>query len=481
MKLLSATAALAVALTIGAGTVAAEVTPAPGYIYGAQVLSEFTEGCVAVAGGGFFAGVGPDLPFPAPGRTRSVIFVSESGAERTVAVDFNAIGDCLYDREADVLYVVDNGLEFSGALTGDTVIAIPAASTAEGLSAFGLELVTAGSIGGGAGIARDAAGDLYVSDAVGGGQGNVVKISAGGLTSFIASGFDFTGGVSVDAAGDLFVAESLGGSFASQISRFDAAGAFQETFSSPNFQHGSVDLAFDDAGTLLVTGGNETIASVGAGGAVTRLVSGLDSSYGFAAFGGSLAVDAFSGRIGFLARPFEAVDDDRSIHQLVPIERLVTGKGRDKSECLLEFYGLELVPKKPGKPAKLAICVDGAACDADGAVNDSCLFPVGLCLNVDDQRLPECESTGVAAAELLKSLPEGGDLASLVADIQAAAPLTASTCFFSDGVAVPVKFGRRDSRKPGKGLVRVKVTPVDSQVPRDKDTVKLVCMPAAVE
>ena len=60
-------------------------------------------------------------------------------AETVVASDFNSIGDCVYDAASDVLYVLDNALEASGSLTGDTVFAIPAASTAGGLSAVGLE------------------------------------------------------------------------------------------------------------------------------------------------------------------------------------------------------------------------------------------------------------------------------------------------------------------------------------------------------
>src|SRR5215471_8510908 len=104
----------AAALTaLMATAVSAAVTPPAGYIYTTQLLGSVTSSCVEAGPGGTFVGIGP---FTA--NSQAIVLAKESGEVRLVAIGFNAIGDCAYDRDADVLYITDNGGNFSGALTG---------------------------------------------------------------------------------------------------------------------------------------------------------------------------------------------------------------------------------------------------------------------------------------------------------------------------------------------------------------------------
>ncbi|MFN2378494.1 MAG: hypothetical protein ABR538_18335, partial [Candidatus Binatia bacterium] len=402
-------------------TAAAATVPAAGYLYQREVLPELTEACIAHAPGGVFVAVGAPLAFPTPmGGTRSILFVSDGGAVRTVATGLNSVGDCAYDAAADVLYVTDSGQEFSGAVTGDTVFAIPGDAT--NLPVAGLEVLPAGSIAYAFSVSLFGDG-LLVSDAAGDGLGSVLEIDLAGMTpsaSTFASGFDYTGGVVVD--GDrVLVAEAVQPSFESRFNEYTPAGVFVSTVSGPTYDHGSIDLDIALDGGVLVSGA-PTLASVDEGGVVSPLVSGLDGGTDFDAFGGGISVQDFTGRIDFLASSFSGDDDDKSVHRLVPIDRLVPGGGSTASDCTVEFYGLELVAPSPTRPARSAICVDGAACDADGAADGACTFPLGLCLNVDDPRLADCTPSSVGTLELRRARPESAELTALVAEAASLLP-----------------------------------------------------------
>ena len=127
---------------------------------------------MAVGPGGTFVGIGPGFS----ANAQAVVLARESGDARLVAFGFSSIGDCVYDGVRDVLYVSDNadGADLPGALSGDTVFAVPNASTASGLTASGLELVPAGTVPFAAGLAVDTAGDVFLSDAAGGGAGIIL-------------------------------------------------------------------------------------------------------------------------------------------------------------------------------------------------------------------------------------------------------------------------------------------------------------------
>jgi hypothetical protein len=468
-------AATAVAIVFVHQPAAAETVPAEGYIYSRTVLPELTEGCVAHAPGGVFVGSGPaHASFPPSGATRQVLFVSDTGASRVVATGFNTLSDCVYDWDADVLYVLDSGLEFTGATTGDTVFAFDASATNE--PAAGNEVLPAGTIPNAYSVDLFPTG-LLVSDAAGGGAGSVIEIDMTGVTpvaSTFATGFDYTGGLLVEETA-VFVVEAVEPSFESSLHRYSTAGVFEATYSGPTYEHGSNDLARGLDGELIVTGGN-TITGFTGGAAVFPLVTGLDGGTGFPAFGGSVSVHPVSGRIDFLASSFSGADDDKSLHRLVPIERLVTRGRYPTADCALQLYGVELVAAAEGRRPRAAICVDGAPCDSDGEVDGACTYPLGLCFNVDDSSSPECETAGIATISLRES-PSGAGAADLLADATAALPIVGQQCVFGDGVRIPLR-GEPGAYRRGKGRVQVRVTTTDAPSIKDNDVVRLVCEPA---
>jgi hypothetical protein len=452
-----------VALALGAivvGTAAlAAVVPPPGYIYSTQLLSNLTAGCVAAGPGGTFVGIGPGFT----ANAQAIVLAKESGELRLVASGFNSLSDCAYDRAADILYVTDNADsgELPGALTGDTLFAIPSASTASGLSAVGLEVLAANSIPSAANIAVDASGNVFVSNAAGSGAGTVVKIT-GNTSSPFTSGYDFTGGVAVNPAnGNVFVAESLP-TFDNEIHQYTPAGAvvMPDPFAGPSFSFGSLDLTFNTDGNLLASGG--AVVSFNPGTATsTPFISGLS-------FATSTTVDPFTHRVQVLSSTFTAAAEDKSLHRFTPIDQLSPGNGSPSSECLHEAYGLQVVDGT-------ATCTDGAACDSDGTVNDACLFPVGFCLNIADPNLTDC-STGSNVTEIaISAKPDSAAITTAAAQIGAALPLSGPSCFFSDGVRIPVKIAGA-TKKDGKGKLKVKATAADGR--KDSDTYKLVCHPA---
>jgi hypothetical protein len=445
----------------------AQVTPPPGYIYSRHVMASSTQSCLAPAPGGSFVGIGQG--FTANGQ--AVVLAKESGELRLVALGFNSIGDCAYDRTRDVLYVTDNGAELAGSTTGDTVFAIPSASTATGLPAASLELLPAGAVPDAASVAVEGDGNVLVGDATGGTAGTVSRIDVdlGPPAMSFAGGFGFTGGLAVDTvSGDVWVAETISSTFESQISQFDTSGTSLGVFAGPSSGFGSIDLAFNTDGSLLATGAFfGDVVSFDASSAQTAFVSGLTFATG-------ISVDAFTGRVQVLSSTFSEAEEDRSIHRFTPVNRLLTGNGAAVSECGQEFYGLELVAPGPGQPARNAICVDGATCDADGVANDRCLFPVGFCLAVQDPRLAGCLPSPVVGISLTAT-PASSAVAETAARMQQALPVAAPSCFFSDGIVVPVKVGAAGT-SAGRAVVRVKTTLANGK--KDADAVTLLCEPA---
>lgn len=466
MKRFVRAGALATALATEA---AAGVTTSPGYIYSPLLLSDLTQSCVQAGPGGTFVGRGPGFT----GNGQSVVLVSESGSERVVASGFNSIGDCAYDREGDVLYVTDNALEIPGALSGDTVFAIASASSAPGVTAAGNELAAAGALPFAAGVALDAAGGVLVSSSVGSGAGGVTRVADGVVTPLVA-GLDFAAGLAIDADGDLLVAETLD-DFSTRVTRWSATGALLDVVAGPGFDFGSYDLDFDVDGRLIVTGAFEgsVLAMDPVGGATAALVDGLSFATG-------VDVDAFTGRLNLLSSTFVPTDEDRTLHRFVRKDRLIPGRDSAKRECVSELYGAELVAKKPGKKPKVAICRDGAACDGDGAANDECVFPLGVCFNVVDDRFPECTSGDVSLLVVKKQKPRNESIDALVADVQSDVPVAGERCYFTDGFRVPLKFTGKGVRKEGKGKLKLKTRAMGAtKEVKDTDKLKMVCRPAA--
>ena len=466
-------AALLAAACCGTGTAGAAVTPPAGYIYSTQLLSNLTQGCVAAGPGGTFVGIGPSFI----ANAGAVVLARESGDLRLVAMGFNSIADCAYDPATDTLYVTDNadnadlGITTSfagntGAQTGDTVFRIANASTASGLSAKGLELLPANAIEFAAGVAVDGSGRVLVTNSAGGGLGGLLAITAGPTSTPIVSGLAFAGGIAVASNGNLFVGENLGlPTFDNQIRQFTGAGAAVPPvpFAGPSFDFGSVDLLLNADGRLLASGNfGADVVSFDLGTATsTPFASGLT-------FASAMTIDPFTHRVQILSSTFSGADEDKSLHRFTPIDRLAAGGGASASDCAVELYGLDVV-------GKTAECVDGAACDADGAANGSCLFPIGLCFNVADPDLPDCSDGDDVTEVTLSAKPASAAIATVAAAIDAALPISGSTCHFSDGYALPVAQTPAGA-KDGKATLKVKSRTGDGRT--DTDVVKLVCHPA---
>jgi hypothetical protein len=164
------------------------------------------------------------------------------------------------------------------------------------------------------------------------------------------------------------------------------------------------------------------------------------------------------------------MDEDKSLHRFTPIDGLLPGRGSTKTECVHEFYGVAAAD------GKTAACVDGTECDADGKVNDLCLFPVGFCLNVEDPNFADCEATNTVMSFELSATPFSVSALDVTERVNAVLPLVGPTCVFSDGIVVPVKITGNGAKKDGKGKVKVKSETDAGQ--KDSDIIKLVCQPA---
>jgi hypothetical protein len=472
--LLTLLAAAAIASPLAA---AGQITAPPGYIYDAELLGSVTQNCVASGPGGTFVGIGKGFT----ANAGAIVLAKESGELRLVASGFNSIGDCAYDAANDVLYVTDNAdnadLDITtgfagntGAQTGDTIFAVPSASSASGLAAPDLEMLPAGSLEFAANLAIDSAGDVFVGSANGGGAGFVAKLDLPGpVQSTFIPALQFTGGLAFQAAsGDLFVAEGVPG-FMNQLSRFDSTGTpvAPTPLAGPGFGFGSVDLAFNADGKLLASGlfAGDVVAIDVSTGTPTPFVSGLT-------FASGLTLNPFTDRVEILSSTFSGADEDRSIHRFTPIGKLTPGKGSAATECLQEFYGLELT----GTSGKEAACTDGSACDSDGTVNDVCLFPVGFCFNVEDPDFTDCDAGSDLTSVEISSKPLSLAVKATADRLAAALPLSGSACFFSDGYAVPVKIAGSGDKLAGKATLKVKSEADDGR--KDSDVVKLVCAPA---
>ena len=467
---------IAVALlgTVAIAGAAAAVTGPAGYIYSTQLLGNLTQGCVAAGPGGTFVGIGPAFI----ANAGAVVLAKESGELRLVAMGFSSISDCAYDPATDSLYVTDNadnadlGITTSfagntGAQTGDTVFKIPNASTANGLSAKGLELLPANAIEFAAAVAVTSTGDVLVTNSAGGTAGTVLKITAGPMSSPLISSLAFSGGLAlVPSSGDIFVAENLGlPNFDNDIRRYTAAGTPvpPTPFAGPSFGFGSTDLLFNADGRLLASGnfGADVVSFDISNGSSTPFVSGLT-------FASGMTIDPFTHRVQILSSTFSGADEDKSLHRFTPIDQLVEGGGSSKSDCAVELYGLQVV-------GKTAECVDGAPCDADGTVNDSCLFPVGLCFNVADPDLTDCSDADDVTEVTLSAKPASAAITATATAITNALPINGTTCRFSDGYALPLAQTSAGT-KDGKATLKVKSRTGDGRT--DTDVVKLVCKPA---
>ncbi len=227
---------------IGIAPVAGAVTAAPGYAVRSIPTPTSVQGGVVARGGAVIVGQGSFGP-----GLQHIIRI-DGGGTTTIATGFNSLGGFDLDA-AGTLYVVDNGGDLGGALTGDTVYAIPNALTrTTALPALGAEVVPAGTIPTAQEVlvARDG---LLVGDAAGPGAGRVLKVAGGAATSFI-TGLDYLGGMAF--SGRTLLIDDLDGSFQGNVLRYTSSGTPESALATG--LPASYGLAVDSKCNALVSG-----------------------------------------------------------------------------------------------------------------------------------------------------------------------------------------------------------------------------------
>jgi hypothetical protein len=137
------------------------------------------------------------------------------------------------------------------------------------------------------------------------------------------------------------------------------------------------------------------------------------------------------------------------------VQAHVSGGGPATSDCFVTFEGIE-------SSSNTVECTDGGFCDADGAQNGSCTFPVQVC--VFDTEVEGCTPapvTKLKGSKLLPSLPT--------------VPASASACGEPNNVVVALKKG---GTKRGKKKIKVSAKTDTGSPKKDTDKVKLVCNPS---
>jgi hypothetical protein len=121
-------------------------------------------------------------------------------------------------------------------------------------------------------------------------------------------------------------------------------------------------------------------------------------------------------------------------------------------------------------------CVDGTACDLDGACNGSCTFSVGVCINVDG--VEGCTPPGTLDKLKAKGNVTGVKGASGKLSISVPQLLEGSVCGAFIDVTIPLKETKKET-KSNKAKVKLQATaPKGTKPKKDKDKYDLVCEPA---
>ena len=147
---------------------------------------------------------------------------------------------------------------------------------------------------------------------------------------------------------------------------------------------------------------------------------------------------------------------------------LIPGGGPKKSDCYVELSVQNV--DSPGldvKGNRTVRCVEGDACDSDGACgNGSCTFRVAVCIDQHDPNLPQCTPAG----SLRKPPKVNGKIAGAVP-----ASLTGSACGTFVDVTVPLK---KNGKGAGMVALPANATAEKGTNPaRDRDKYVLQCLP----
>jgi hypothetical protein len=331
--------ALAAAVICGAalttGPADAAVTAAPGYAVRPIPTPGKVQGGVVRVGADIFVGQGPTFTAGA----QSVIRFTEGGPATTIASGFNSLGG--FDIAADgTLYVVDNGLNASGATSGDTLYAIPDASTrTSALASSAAEVLPSGSIH----FASDALvvpGAVLVSNAAGPGAGTVVSV-AGSKAANLITGLDYAAGLALD--GSTLLVGNVDGTFVGSVGKYGLDGKSAGTLVGG--LSGTYGVVVDGDGFVLVSGGrtsdssSSTVVAVDSSGTVTERAHGFTSS-------GDMFFDPARNEtlvLDFEALQITAICRDRDQNAVCDADQECTG-GAAVANAKLTIAGLDTPP-----------------------------------------------------------------------------------------------------------------------------------------
>ena len=158
---------------------------------------------------------------------------------------------------------------------------------------------------------------------------------------------------------------------------------------------------------------------------------------------------------------------------------IIPGNGKAESNCYVELDisstdGAIIDTSSP--KATTYSCVDGTACDLDGACNGACRFEVGVCINVAGQE--GCTPPGVLESVKAKGNVTGVKGASGKLSINVPQLLSGSVCGAFIDVNIPLKETKK-GEKSNKAKVKLDGKAEKGTKPRkDKDKYDLVCEPA---
>ena len=328
-------AAVICSAALSTGRADAAVTAAPGYAVHSIPTPGKVQGGVVRVGADIFVGQG--LTFTA--GAQSVIRFTQGGSATTIASGFNSLGG--FDIAADgTLYVVDNGLNASGATSGDTLYAIPDAPTrTSALASSAAEVLPSGSIH----FASDALvvpGAILVSNAAGPGAGSVLHV-AGGTATDLITGLDYAAGLAVD--GSTLLVGNVDGSFVGSVGKYGLDGTSIGTLVGK--LSGTYGVVVDGDGFVLVSGGrtsdssSSTVVAVDSSGTVSERAHGFSSS-------GDMFFDPARNEtlvLDFEALQITAICRDRDQNGVCDADQECTG-GAAITNAKLKIAGLDTPP-----------------------------------------------------------------------------------------------------------------------------------------
>ncbi len=233
---------VAAAAIVAAPGYAVRMIPTPGTVQGGVVR----RGAVILVGQGTF-GVGSE----------SIIRLD--AAATTIATGFNSLGGVDMDASG-TLYVVDNGGAQAGAVTGDTLFAIPEAlSRLDAVTAVGHEVVPKGTIPFAQDVLLTPDGAVLVSDAAGPGAGRVVRVQ-GSMATDLITGLDYAAGLALRPDETLLVG-NVDATFTGAVFEYRLDGTRLGTLTSG--LAGAFDQVLDNDANVLVSGGKTSDGSSG--------------------------------------------------------------------------------------------------------------------------------------------------------------------------------------------------------------------------